>query len=137
VKSRRLTTSQNVNAHHLDVYQSRIELYARAACGGEDAAPIRVAAAKAVFTSGEVGDCFGDSFRRGASVFAWLLFDFDHALRAFAIGNDLQRARAADFFEAQVVNARCADVPALIAGAPASRSRERAGCRSSKCRHPR
>src|SRR6267378_3405987 len=47
--------------------------------------------AKAVFTSGDVA--------RGGSRLRMAHFDFDHALRAFAISNDLQGERAADFFE--------------------------------------
>src|SRR6266850_6401746 len=98
VEIERLAAPQNRDSRLLDVYQSRIEIYARAPGGGEDATPVRVAARKSRLYQRRSSDGFGDSFRGGLRLRVAYL-DFDYALRAFAIGNNLQRERAADFFK--------------------------------------
>src|SRR5271166_5912040 len=46
VEIQRLATAQNRDAGHLDIYQIWIEFHSRAARGGENAAPVRIAARK-------------------------------------------------------------------------------------------
>ena len=78
--------------------QRGIEFHAGAAGGGENAAPVGIAAGESGLDQRRSGDGFRDSARGGFG-FRAAHFDFDHALRAFAVGDDLQRERAADFFE--------------------------------------
>ncbi len=54
VEFQRLPSAQNSDAGHLNVHFVWIELYARAACRCENAPPVWIPPAKAVFTSGEV-----------------------------------------------------------------------------------
>src|SRR5580692_10330942 len=76
----------------------RIELHSRSSRSREDAAPVGIAASESGFHERRSCDRLRDLTRRCFALRA-TYFDFDHALRAFAVGNDLQRERMADIFE--------------------------------------
>jgi len=69
----------------------------RPACG-KDAAPIGIGAGKGGFHKRRSGDGFRD-FTSGGFCSCSANFDLDHALSALAVGYDLLRERATDFFE--------------------------------------
>src|SRR5256885_295655 len=93
-----LAAFEDFDTGHGDFDKGWIEFYAGTTCGGEDAAPVGIAAGESGFDEGRSGDGFGD-FLRGGFGFCATNFDFDDALRAFAVGDDLLGEGAADFFE--------------------------------------
>jgi hypothetical protein len=98
VEIERLAFAQNRDVSHGYVYAGGIEWDTGAACGGEDAAPIGVASREGGFDERRGGDRFGDAF--GCCFrFRTAHFDFDDALRAFSVSDDLQRERPANVFE--------------------------------------
>src|SRR6266446_4128200 len=98
VEIERLLAPQHRNARHFDVHQSGVKLYAGPPSGGKNAAPVRVAAREGGFHQRRSRDGFRDALRRGFRL-GVAHFDFDDALRAFAVGHDLQRERAAYIFQ--------------------------------------
>src|SRR6266568_1354091 len=98
VEIERLAAPQHRNARHLDVHKSGIRLYSGTPGRGEDASPVWIAARESGFHQRRSRDGFRDAFRRGFGLRV-AHFDFDDALRAFAVRNDLQRKRVANFFE--------------------------------------
>src|SRR5882672_1094319 len=93
-----LATFENFDTGHGDFDEGWIEFDARTTCGGEDAAPIGVAAGESGFDEGRSGDGFGYFLCAGFG-FGATDFDFDDALSAFAVGDDLLCEGAADTFE--------------------------------------
>jgi|SRR5579859_7288341 len=98
VEFKRLAALEDFDAGHGDFDERGIEFDAGTAGGGEDAAPIGIAAGERGFDERRSGDGFGDFFRGGFG-FGAADFDFDDALRAFAVGDDLLGERAANGFE--------------------------------------
>src|SRR5438552_9557736 len=93
-----LAAFEDFDTGHGDLDEGGIEFYAGTTCGGEDSTPIGVAASESGFDQRRGGDGFGD-FLCGGFGFGTADFDFDDALGAFAVGDNLLRERAADFFE--------------------------------------
>ena len=75
-----------------------IECDAGAAGGGEDAAPVGVGAGEGGLYERRIRDGARDLIC-GAIAWGAADFDFDHALRAFAVGDDREREGLADVFE--------------------------------------
>ena len=98
VEIERLAAPQDGNARHLDVHARRVKRNARTPGGRENAAPVGVAAGEGGFHQRRSGDRFRDA-ARGGFILRVAHFDFDDALRAFAVSDDLQRERAANFFK--------------------------------------
>src|SRR5256885_3932928 len=93
-----LAAFEDFDTGHGDLDEGGIEFYAGTTCGGEDATPIGVTASESGFDQRRGGDGFGD-FLCGGFGFGTADFDFDDALGAFAVGDNLLRERAADLFE--------------------------------------
>ena len=98
IEIERLPFAKNFDSGHGDFDERRIEFHAGAARCGKDAAPIGIGAGKGGFHKRRSGDGFRD-FARGGFCSCSANFDLDHALSAFAVGDDLLRERTADFFE--------------------------------------
>src|SRR2546421_2048102 len=98
VEIERLATLENLDTGHGDFDERWIELYAGTTCGGEDAAPIGIAAGESGFDEWRGGDGFGDFFCGGFG-FCAANFDFDDALGGFAVRGDLLCEGAGDFFQ--------------------------------------
>src|SRR5713226_5540692 len=98
VEIERLAAAQYRNAGHLDVHKSGIKFYTRATRSGENAAPVRVAARESGFHQRRSCNGLCDALSRRFGLRA-AYFNFDDALRAFAIGNNLQCERAANFLQ--------------------------------------
>ena len=98
VKIQRLAAPQYGNARHLDIHKRGIKLHTRASRSRKDAAPVRIAAGESCFYQRRSRDGLRDALRCCFRLRA-AHFDFDDTLRAFAIGDDLQRKRAANFFQ--------------------------------------
>src|SRR5712691_948709 len=95
VEIERLAAPQHRDARHFNIHARRVKENAGAPGGGEDAAPVGVAAGEGRFDKRRCGDRFRDAACVGF-VLRVALFDFDDALRAFAVSHDLQRERTAD-----------------------------------------
>ena len=81
-----------------NIHAPGIEFHAGAAGGGEDASPVRVSTGEGCFHQRRIGDGFRDA--AGVAFGSCAAdFDFDGALRAFAILDDRERERFADAFE--------------------------------------
>src|SRR5215475_9326485 len=93
-----LAAFQDFDSRHSDFDERWIEFDARAAGCGEDAAPVGVAAGESGFDERRSGDGLCDLFGRGFSLGS-ADFDFDDALGAFSVGDNLLGERAADAFE--------------------------------------
>ena len=98
VEVQRPATAQHRNARHSDVDQRWIEFHSRAPGGRENPAPIRIAAGESGFYQRRSSDGFGDAPRRDFA-FCAANFNFNYALRSFAVGDNLQRERTANLFE--------------------------------------
>src|SRR5882724_5015118 len=94
----RLAASQYRDAGHLDVHKGGVKLHSGAPGGGKNAAPVGVAACESGFDQRRSRNGFGNALRSGFG-FRVADFDFDDALRAFAVGNNLKRERSANFFQ--------------------------------------
>ena len=98
VEIKRQAATQHGYPSHMNVHASRIKLDARAPGCGEDASPVGIATGKGRLderrSSDGLRDAAGVRLRFGVTH-----FDFDDALRSFAIGNDLQGQRVANFLE--------------------------------------
>jgi len=90
VESERLAFAQHFDSSHGDVHQRGIEIYSGAAGGCEDTPPVGIAARECGFYERGSGDSFGN-FARGGFALCAANFNFDDALRAFAVGDDLLR----------------------------------------------
>src|SRR5208282_2919544 len=88
VEIERLAPAQNGYARHVNFHAIGIEFYAGATRGGEDAAPVWIAAREGGFDQGRGRNRLPDAASRRFG-FRATDFEFDHALRAFAIGHDL------------------------------------------------
>ena len=88
----------NGDAGDPDVDALPIEFHAGAAGGGEDAAPVGIGAGEGGFHQRRIRDGARDLLG-GAIGWGAAHFDFDHALRAFAIFDDRKRERHADAFQ--------------------------------------
>ena len=86
----RLAAAQYGNAGHMNVDAAGFELDAGAPGSGEDSAPVRIAACKGGFDERRSRDGLADA-ARVRFFFGATDFDFNHALGAFTVGNDLQR----------------------------------------------
>ena len=93
-----LAPAKNGNASHVNIDAVRIEFDSGAASSGKDATPIGIAAGEGGFHKRRSGDRLSDAASRSFGLCA-AYFDFDDALGAFAIGDDLQGQRLADLFE--------------------------------------
>src|SRR5579859_61049 len=80
---------QNRDARHLDIHEGRIELDTGAARSGKDTAPVGIAASEGGLDERRGGNGFGD-FLGGGFGFCATNFDFDDALSAFPVSDDLQ-----------------------------------------------
>src|SRR5580658_9205434 len=89
VEIERLAFAQNGDAGHVDINARGIEGHSGAAGGGENAAPVGVAAGEGGLDERRGGDGFGDALGGGFG-FRAADFDFDDTLRAFAVGDDLE-----------------------------------------------
>ena len=89
VEIERLAATQNRNARHVDVHAIGIELHSGASGGGEDAAPVGIASREGSLHERRSGDGLADAPRCGFALCA-THFNFDNALRAFAVGDNLQ-----------------------------------------------
>src|SRR5262249_1986995 len=89
VEVERLSPAEHVNAGHEDVHLPGVEGNSGAAGGGEDATPVRVASGERGFYQRRSRDGLCDLAGAGFGSRA-AHDDFDHALRAFAVGHDLQ-----------------------------------------------
>src|SRR6266478_5915367 len=98
VEIERLAAPQHRDARHFNVHKSGIKLYSGAPRSREDAPPVRVTTRERCLHQRRGGDSLRDALRRGFGLCA-AHFDFDDALRAFAVRHDLQRERAANFFQ--------------------------------------
>src|SRR6202007_1751026 len=85
-------------AGHVHVHTIGIELAASAAGSGKDTAPVGIAAGKGGLHKRRSGDGLADAARAGFR-FRATDFDFDDALRALAVCNDLQGERVANFLQ--------------------------------------
>ena len=88
VEIERLAFAQNRDVSHGDIDAGGIEWDTGAARGGEDAAPVGVATGEGCFDERRGGDRFRDALG-GCFGFRAAYFDFDDALGAFAVGDDL------------------------------------------------
>src|SRR5713101_9190486 len=98
VEIERLTAPQNGNARHLDVHKSGIKLHSGAPRSRKDSPPVRIAARESSFHQRRSRNRLGNALRCGFRLRIAHL-DLNHALRAFAVGHDLQRERTANFFK--------------------------------------
>src|SRR5216683_2640160 len=98
VEIKRLAPAQDRDARHLYVHQVRIEFDAGAAGRGKDAAPVGIPAGKSGLDKGRSSNRLGN-LPRGCFGLRAAHSDFDHPLRPFAIGHDLQRQRVANFLQ--------------------------------------
>src|SRR5690242_13335005 len=98
VKRMRATAAAHENSAHADFDAIRIETNAGTACGGEDAAPVGISAGQGGLHERRRGDGASD-LTGGAICRRTADFDFNDALGAFAIGDDLQGERTAHGFE--------------------------------------
>src|SRR5713101_4843809 len=93
IEIERLAAPQYGDASHLDVHERGIKLHPRAPGSRKDAPPIGVAARERRFHQRRSRNGFRDALRRGFG-FCAAHFNFNDALRAFAVRHDLQRQRA-------------------------------------------
>src|SRR6266849_493803 len=98
VEIERLAAPQHRDARHFNVHKSGIKLHSGAPRSREDTPPVRIAARERSFDQRRSGNGFRDALRCFFRLRA-AHFDFDDALRAFAVRNDLQRQGTANFFE--------------------------------------
>src|ERR1700674_791400 len=98
VEIERLAAPQPGNARHFNVDARSVEGDAGTPGSREDTSPVRIAAGEGCFHQRRSGDRFRDAAGRGFRL-RMAHFNFDDALGAFAIGNDLQRERTAHFFQ--------------------------------------
>ena len=110
VEIERLSGAQDGNSGHVDVYAIGIEFYARAACSGEDAAPVGIAARESRFHKRRCGDGLSDfaggrfMFLRGEPQFRLRVVRLRHRQQFAGPASDTLSSRA-------LVKARWAAVP--------------------------
>jgi len=85
VEIERLAALQHFDSRHRDFHQRGIELHSGPACRRKNPAPVRIAAREGGFYQWRSRDRFRNLFRRGFC-FCARYFNFNHALRAFAVG---------------------------------------------------
>jgi len=98
VERKRLPFAQDLDAGHGDFYQRGIEFDIGAASCGEDASPVGIATGESSLDERRCGDGFGN-FAGGGFGAGAADFNFDDALGAFAVGDNLLGKTAADLFE--------------------------------------
>src|SRR5256885_16290493 len=98
VEIERLATLENLDTGHGDFDERWIEFDAGTTCGGEDAAPIGIAAGESGFDEGRGGDGFGDFFCGGVWFFG-ADFGFGDAVGGFAVWGGLLGEGVAVLFE--------------------------------------
>src|SRR5216683_990268 len=98
VEIERLAAPQHRDARHLNVDESGIKLHPGAPRSRKNSPPVWVAACEGGFHQRRSRNGLRDSLRSRFSLRA-AHFDFDDALRALAVGHDLQRERTANFFQ--------------------------------------
>src|SRR6516162_732509 len=90
VEGQGLAAAQYGNTGHVNVHAAGIELDTGAPGGGEDAAPVGIAAGERGFDQRRGGDGLADA-ARVRFLSGTTDFDFNHPLGAFTVSNDLQR----------------------------------------------
>src|SRR5271168_5244760 len=88
----------NCDSSEADVSALEVECDAGAAGGCEDAPPVWVSSGESGFYQRGIRDGARD-FVSGAVGWRAANFDFDHSLRAFAVGDDCECERAANTFQ--------------------------------------
>src|SRR5229473_5442499 len=88
VEIERLAAAQDGNARHLDIHARGVKRNAGTPGGRENAAPVGVAAGEGSFHQRRSGDRFRNA-ARGGFILRVAHFDFDDALSAFAVSDDL------------------------------------------------
>ena len=98
VERQGLPAAQYGNAGHVNVHSAGIELDAGAPGSGENATPVGIASGESGLDQRRSGDGLADAARVRFFLGATDI-DFNHALRAFAVRDDLQRERRANLFQ--------------------------------------